>query len=255
MTDESYASPPEDFVAAGINPSWTAGPGPRLRQGDLALAYYAQLRASNDRDGPGPGDAATARVPFLEDWEDRPIELSGTQLVARVWRGWVMVLEQSCELDHKHETDSRVLVAPVAFRDKWRGSFWRTIISGQTPGFIPLPAIAHEKSQQLTNGAWPPAVDAAVCLESTAAVSLTIVPGAYLGITGQMRAVVQQRLVTFWSVRDWKSYKQRDELVGASIEAVDETGEQFIGPGRLHKVHLTTKHGADEITVGIVFAK
>jgi hypothetical protein len=221
-----------------------------LRQGDMLVGYYHQLRTEQDPEGPGPAGGASHKVPLLGEYEDRTIELGEARLTLRVWHGWMMVLEQSCEIEHKHANDSRLLVAPIAFRKHWDGPFWASIRAANAPGFLFLPPMSAADRARYGAHGWPLATDAAVVLESTTCVSRHFVPGATFGLDSQMRAALQQRLVDFWSVRGWMRSKHRETILGRRITEISQTYEQFLGPGRLHKVALD---GDEEITVGFVF--
>ena len=245
------ASTPQELAKVPWLPGkpWS-GKTKQLRQGDLLLGYHHQLRTEQDADGPGPASDASRKVPLLGEYEDRTIELSGARLTVRVWHGWIMVLEQSCEIEHKHTHDSRLLVAPIAFREHWDGPFWADIRAANSPGLLFLPPMSVADQARYSAQGWPTNTDAAVVLESTTCVSRRLAPSAIFGLDPQMRAMLQQRLVDFWGVRGWMRSKHRDSILGRRITEISQTYEQFSGPGRLHKIALD---GDDEITVGFVF--
>lgn len=230
-----------------------------MRQGDLFVGYFHQLRSEQDSEGPGPASAAAAKVPLLGEYEDHPIELESARLTLRIWRGWMMVLEQSCEIAHKHANDSRLLAAPVVFRKHWDGPFWAGIRAGAAPGLFFLPPVTAAERERYGVRGWPLNSDATVVLESTMCVSRElVVPSVAFGLSGPMRAALQAKLADFWSVRGWMRSKHRDTLLGKRIIEVSQTHEQFAGPGRLHKVVFEDEDededDQDEATVGLVFS-
>jgi hypothetical protein len=234
------------------NRPWS-GKSKQLRQGDLLVGYYHQLRTPDDEQGPATRATASAtsttKLPVLGDHQDREIDLGGTRLILRVWHGWVMVLEQSCEIEHKDADDSRLLVAPIVFRHEWQGPHWNHIRAGSPPGMFFLPPIDEDTRSRYQAGGWPTDTDAAVVLESTTCVSRRLAPGAVFGLDSQMRTALQAKLADFWTVRSWMRAKHRDTILGRRITEISQTYEQFPGPGRLHKVALD---GDEEITVGFV---
>jgi hypothetical protein len=254
-----FASSARELAKATWLPGrpWS-GKAKQLRQGDLLVGYYHQLRTPDDEQGgaAGPGASATAsaKLPILGEHQDREIDLGGTRLILRVWHGWMMVLEQSCEIEHKHARDSRLLVAPIAFRNDWPGTNWHNIRESTAPGLFFLPPVNEDSHSRYQAHGWPTNTDAAVVLESTTCVSRRLAPSAVFGLDGQMRAMLQQRLVDFWSVRGWMRSKHRDTILGRRITEISQTYEQFTGPGRLHKISLDDDGDGDEITVGFIFA-
>lgn len=256
MTDA--ASSDQELGKDGWAPAerwWSGAAKGELRQGDLLVGYQHQLRArAGDLPGPASSTLATAKLPFLSDYHDVEITLPGADMVLRVWRGWVMVVEQSCEIAQKDPNDSRLLIAPVVFRAHWDGPQWTHIRRGQVPGLAYLPPIDAAIAARYAIKGWPQSSDAAVMLESTTCVSRQLVPGAQFGCSGDMRARLQAKLVDFWTVRGWMREKWAQTLSGKRIASVDATFEQFTGPGRLHKVHLDDGAGGDEVTVGWVFS-
>jgi hypothetical protein len=182
-----------------------SGKAKQLRQGDLLVGYYHQLRTPDDEQGPATGGAtsatASAKLPVLGEHQDREVDLGGTRLIVRVWYGWMMVLEQSCEIEHKHPRDSRLLVAPIAFRHEWQGQHWHHIREGTPPGLFFLPSIDEDTRNRYQAGGWPTNTDAAVVLESTTCVSRRLAPSVVFGLDPQMRTALQAKLADFWSVR------------------------------------------------------
>lgn len=235
-----------------------SGKAKQLRQGDLLIGYHHQLRTPEDEQGRAMGAAASAtsiaKLPDLGEHQDRELDLGGTRLIVRVWHGWTMVLEQSCEIEHKDPDDSRLLVAPIVFRNDWPGPHWNHIREGNVPGLFFLPPIDEDTRGRYQAGGWPTNTDAAVVLESTTCVSRRLAPSAVFGLDPQMRTALQAKLADFWSVRGWMRSKHRDTILGRRITEISQTYEQFPGPGRLHKISLDDDSDGDEITVGFVFA-
>ncbi len=237
-----------------------SGKAKQLRQGDLLVGYYHQLRTPDDEQGGAAGQqgastTSIAKLPYLGEHQDREIDPGGTRLTVRIWYGWMMVLEQSCEIEHKDANDSRLLVAPIAFRHEWEGPHWNHIRDGNVPGMFFLPPIDEDTKSRFQAHGWPTDTDAAVVLESTTCVSRRLAPGAIFGLDGQMRTALQAKLADFWTVRSWMRSKHRDTILGRRITEISQTYEQFTGPGRLHKISLDDDAADDdEITVGFVFA-
>ena len=256
MTDA--ASTEDELGKDGWAPAdrwWSGAAKSGLRQGDLLVGYHHQLRSrSGDVAGPAEETVASAKLPFLREYDDVDVTLRGADLTLRVWRNWVMVVEQSCELAQKDSNDSRILVAPVVFRAHWDGPQWTAIRRGQVPGLAFLPPIDAATATRYAIKGWPENSDAAVMLESTTCVSRMLTPGAVFGLSGDMRARLQAKLSDFWTIRGWMRDKWAQSVTGKRIASVDSTFEQFTGPGRLHKVHLDDGADGDEVTVGWVFS-
>lgn len=226
-----------------------------LAQGDLCLSFVHQLRTTKDAAGPGDEDHMAEKVPCLGPYEDHDIVFGADsgqprKLVLRIWPCWVMVLFQSCELDHQDPVDSRVVVAPVVFRPKWPGDHWGAIRDGGKAGYLFLPGMDRNTQGRVKARGWPPDTGAAVCLASASAVSHRVLGPAKFGLSQDMTMVAQQRLVTFFSIRNWSRTEHADILEGKRVVGVARTSEAFRGPGALFKVMLADH--ADEMTVGIV---
>ena len=71
------------------------------------------------------------------------------------------------------------------------------------------------------------------------------------GLSQDMTMVAQQRLVTFFSIRNWSRTEHADLLEGKRVVSVQRTSEVFRGPGALFKVMLAGD-ADDEMTVGIM---
>jgi hypothetical protein len=227
-----------------------------LAQGDLCVAFSHQLRTAKDARGPGDERQMTEKVPYFGPYEDHDIVFGADsgqprKLVLRIWPCWAMVLLQGCELDHQDPADSRIVVAPVVFRTKWPGGHWGGIRDGSKAGYLYLPPMDRNTQGRVKARGWPVDVDAAVCLASATAVSHRVVGPAKFGLSQDMTMVAQQRLVTFFSIRDWSRTEHADLLEGKRVVSVARTSEVFRGPGALFKVTLAGD-ADEEMTVGIV---
>jgi len=226
-----------------------------LGQGDFCVTFVHQLRTTKDAPGPGDEEQMAAKVPYLGPYEDHDIVFgSGSpqprKLVLRIWPCWAMVLFQSCELDHQDPADSRVVIAPVVFRPKWPGDHWGAIRDGSMAGYLYLPSMDRSTQGQVKARGWPVDTDAAVCLASASAASHKVTGATKFGLSQDMTMLAQQRLVTFFSIRNWSRTEHADILEGKRVVGVRRTSEVFRGPGALFKVMLA--EGDDEMTVGIV---
>ena len=226
-----------------------------LAQGDFCLTFVHQLRTGNDVPGPGDEEHMAAKVPYFGPYEDHDVVFGShapqpRKLVLRIWPCWAMVLFQSCELDHQDSDDSRVVVAPVAFRSKWPGDHWGAIHDGSMAGHLYLPSMDRSTQARIKARGWPPDTDAAVCLASASAASHRVVGVPRFGLGQGMTMLSQQRLVTFFSIRNWSRTEHADILEGKRVVGVRRTSEVFRGPGALFKVMLADDD--DEMTVGIV---
>lgn len=227
-----------------------------LAQGDLCVTFVHQLRTPKDAPGPGDEQHMAEKVPYLGPYEDHDIvfgQRTGQprKLVLRIWPCWAMVLFQSCELDHQDPADSRVIVAPVVFRSKWPGDHWGAIRDGAKAGYLYLPEMDRNTQGRVKARGWPLDTDATVCLASASAVSHRVLGPAKFGLSHDMTMVAQQRLVTFFSIRNWSRTEHADILEGKRVVGVQRTSEVYRGPGALFKVMLAGEAG-DEMTVGIV---
>ncbi len=226
----------------------------RLRQGDLALGHFHQLRTAADVDRPGPAESASAKVPYFREYEDVEVAIGARSLVLRVWTGWVMVVAQSCEFQNADPNDSRLLVAPVVFRPSWDGDHWPQIINGTRPAYLFLSPMPPDQRGGCGKAAraWPDA-EAAACLANTTLVTPgTLIKASRFSISREMQHVLQQRLVTFWSVREWMRERHVEKaLIGKRIARVEKTDEYADGPAKLYKVFLENGDD-DEATFGII---
>ncbi len=226
----------------------------RLRQGDLFWAYATQLRTKDDLPGPGPDNIDSDQIAPYGKFLDVGIDAFEKQFQLRVWACWVMVLTQGCDLDHPDPQDSRLLVAPIVFSAKWQGKHWSRILAGDVPGFLYLPSMSVDEKNRAGAGGWPEDEEAAVVLSSACVISREIARRPVFGLSPEMRALLQERMVVFWSVRNWTTPSQFEKLKGKRIVEIHDTEEKALGPGRLYK--LTLANGEeDEATVGLVLRR
>lgn len=227
-----------------------------LAQGDFCLSFVHQLRTNRDAPGPAGEEEMAEKVPHFGPYEDHEFVFGADaaearKLVLRVWPCWAMVLFQSCELDHQDPADSRVVVAPVAFASKWPGDHWGPIRTGAKAGYLYLPPLDRDTQGRVKARGWPVDTRAAVCLASATAVSHKVLGQAKFGLSQDMTMVAQQRLVDFFSIRNWSRTEHAHILEGKRVVGVRRTSETWRGPGALFKVALAGDED-DEMSVGIV---
>ena len=227
----------------------------KLRQGDIAICEFHQLRARSG-EGRGPGDAQTANedLPYLGEHQDFeiPIEIPGREghlmRVLRIWIGPVVIVSQSCELEYADEQDARVLVSPIVSEPLWPNGPWELIERGTLPGYLYVPPLSDSDAGEFgLDGPWP---QSAVVLASTTLVSKAIVgPNRIMALSPAAVTDLQAAIVRFTSVRGWGDVDAARALQGKHIVDVRETVETVPGPSRLTKVMLDGPDGGDEITV------
>lgn len=227
-----------------------------LRQGDIALCEFHQLRArSGEPRGPGPAEVANEDLPYFGDAQtfEVPVALPGGNTVVRqlrLWVGTAMVIHQNCEIDYADSEDSRLLVAPIVSREQWRTGPWAEIESGSLPSYLYLPEMTSEEADLLELER--PLSASAVALASTTCLSRGIVKSSRIGtIETDDLPRLQAALVRFFSVRGWGSSEALQKLEGLRILSATETSETVAGPAPLSKVILAgdSGEGDDEITV------
>jgi hypothetical protein len=143
------------------------------------------------------------------------------------------------------------MVAPVAFRTKWPGDHWGPIRDGGKAGYLYLPPMDRNTQGRVKARGWPTDTPAAVCLASATAVSYRVLGPAKFGLSQDMTMLAQQRLVDFFSIRNWSRTEHADILEGKRVVGVRRTSEVFRGPGTLFKLALAGGDD-DELSVGIV---
>lgn len=226
-----------------------------IRQGDIALCEFHQLRArSGEPRGPGPADAANEDLPYLGEAQtfDVPIALPDGTTIARqlrLWVGMAMVIHQNCEIDYADAEDSRILVAPIVTRHQWPSGPWEEIERGNLPSYFYMGEMTPDEARLLDLDEPLPAY--AVALASSTCLSRGIVKSSRLGTIETIDLPrLQASLVRFFSVRGWGSSAALQQLVGLRIVSATETSETVAGPAPLAKVILARDgQDDDEITV------
>lgn len=229
----------------------------KLRQGDIALTEFCQLRArSGEPPGPGGLEATSGDLPYLgkpTDFEiEVPVEGGEPQVrIVRVWRTYVMVLSQNCELEHADAADSRLLVAPLAGAAQWPEGRWDYLRQSRLPGYLYLPKASSSDTGSALIGDLPESV---VALGSMTLVSRALVRSNRIAsLTQEMLPHLQEKLSRFLTTRGYAAKRELEALVGKQILSVEQTDEMTPGPSRLYKVITGgdgDDHGDDELTVG-----
>lgn len=215
----------------------------KLRQGDIAVAEFHQLRArSGDRAGPGTPDLSAPDLPFLGPPLDYSISVptpgGGTEdRVLRVWQGFVLVLHQNCEIEFGNDEDSRVLISPISSESQWPEAPWRMLRENRIPGYFYLPPISKEEATELgLPDAWPESV---VVLASSTLTSVGLLkPRREFALGLEMLPHLQDNLCRFYSVRGFAALPDLHAVRGKRIVRVVETNQSVLGPSRLVKVYL-----------------
>lgn len=215
-------------------------PAKKIRQGDIAVAEFIQLRAIHDRRGPGTAAAVDTQLPFfgiptpheiampMPDGKDR-------LRVLLVWEGPVVVLHQNCEIDLASDDDSRLVVAPMVLSAKWPGDHWDLIRGGIAPGYFYLPPVSADQAAELGLGSELP--EGAVAFAGTCLVGREIVrPGRMASITQAGLGGLQDAISRFFGVRGYASTRDLPNLSGKRLVSLHETGQTVEGPARLVKM-------------------
>ena len=226
-----------------------------IRQGDIALCEFHQLRSSGgEPPGPGSDTLVNADLPYLGAFRDYPLTVSrpesssSVERILRVWTGFGIVMHQNCELDFADSNDSRVLVAPLVSRSTWPQGPWDLIVKNQLPSFFHLPHLSIPEAGSFELEAeWP---ESAVAFASTTLLSRGIVkPNRVFGLTPASVGKLQELFVRFSSVRGWGSHDALERLVDFKVAGVYATAETVAGPAPLAKVVLEREGEPEEITV------
>lgn len=226
-----------------------------LRQGDIAICEFHQLRADGGEPaGPGLDHHANEDLPYFGAFRDYKLTVErpgGSQAarVLRVWFGPVMVVQQNCEIEYADEQDSRLQVAPIVSATQWPTGPWDQIRKRSLPAFVYLPPLDEEAAPKLgLETEWP---EAAVALASTTCLSRGIVKrNRILALMPEAIPSLQESLVRFSTVRGWGDDAALSALAGKRIVDVKVTPETVAGPASLAKVFLEDDdNDVDEITV------
>jgi hypothetical protein len=215
-----------------------------LRQGDIALAEFHQLRSlsGSEPKGPGPRERATKLLPFLGDFDDYAINVTSAdgkshKRVLRLWQGFVLALHQNCELEFGDPEDSRLTVAPIVSREQWPEAEWDVLRENRQPGFFYLPATGPGETERLElAGEWPESV--AVLASSTLSSVNLVKPRRVMSLTSEALPHLQDAMVRFGAVRGFNDLLALQALRGKRIVDVQETTQTVTGPSRLIKVYF-----------------
>lgn len=215
----------------------------RLRQGDIAVAEFHQLRArTGDRPGPAGQDQVASDFPFLGEPTDFELRLprpgeSEEVRVVRVWRGFAVVLHQNCEIDFAHGDDSRVLIAPITTWDRWPEGSWKYLRENTIPGYFYLPPLSEEDARSLgLPRSWPEGV--AVLASSTLSSIGLIKSRRQLSLTQAMLPHLQDCLGRFYGTRGFGGERELTAVIGRRVVQVQDTNQTVAGPSRLMKVYF-----------------
>lgn len=230
-----------------------------LRQGDIALCEFSQLRHRN-RDVKGPdSDVATPYLPShgtSVDLEIPPQQwpFAGEPPVVRVWQGWVIVVTQGCVLDNADEDDSRLIIAPLATEERWPEGPWESghLKQDVLPDYFYLPGLTAEAAEALGHKEeWPAAV---VDLGSLALVSRGLVKSRrLLSLSTEALLPFQDKVSRSLTTRGYASHQTLKGLAGRKIVDVVQSDAFVQGPSRLSKVTIAEDENGedDEITLFI----
>lgn len=235
--------------------SFYAEPLGALRQGDIAFAYISQVVPLNAQLGwPGPSEECELPDYGTYDRLDGPVNEHGhPEYRVYVWPIRIVVITQGCDLDHAHQEDSRVVVAPIVGKESWdQPSLWKQCEAGtHVPGFYYLPQLDDCGAEALGLGSTDlgPAV---ADLSSCALVSREIVTRRRIARINSKNLVgLQDAVARAFTVRGLASTRDLASLEGRTILAMRETPLTSPGPVRLVKVHVSAigDESEDELTV------
>jgi hypothetical protein len=215
----------------------------RLRQGDIAIAEFHQLRArSGDRPGPAGPDLAAPNLPFLGDPADFEVNVpqpDGSEgiRVLRVWSGFVIVLHQNCEIEFAHADDSRLLIAPIITAERWPAGSWKYLRENTIPGYFYLPGLAEAEAKDLgLPRAWPEGV-AALASSTLSSIGL-IKPRRQISLTPEMLPHLHDCIARFYAVRGFAGMHELEGIIGKRIVRVEDTNQTATPPSRLMKIYF-----------------
>lgn len=229
----------------------------KIRQGDIALAEFHQLKSpsGSERKGPSGQSIAAPDLPYFGPAIDYEIEVerAGTteKRILRVWQGFVMVTHQACEIDFANENDSRLTVAPIASRELWPEAPWEALKDNRVPGFFYLPPLEAGGVDGFDQD-WP---ESLVALSSSTASSNGLIRGRrVLSLETDRLVDLQDAIARFYSVRGFAGVSELEQVKGKRIARIVETGRTIPGPSTLIKVVLgdnakEVDDADDEVTV------
>lgn len=210
----------------------------RIRQGDISLAEFVQLRAATDLKGPGE-QIADEQLPSFGS--PKPFEVSFTgadgtlrKRVLFLWESLVVVLHQNCEIDFASPNDSRLVVAPVVLEENWPGAHWDQIRRGIVPGYFYLPPVNDEEATAL--GVAPMPEGAAVIAGACAVGRGIVKTGRIASLTQTGVRELQDSVSRFFAVRGYASTEDLPNIEGKRLIHLEETNQTVEGPARLIKM-------------------
>lgn len=228
-----------------------------LRQGDIAFCEFSQLRPrSGERPGPGPASVATPELPTFGPYEDYAVDVPQpggeiTTRVVRVWSGFVVVVQQNCEIVHASSDDSRLLAAPLVGPGQWPEGPWEWLRENRLPSYMYLPGLEGEAALEYgLEENWSECVAA---LASMTLVSRALVrPRRVLSLSQEMLPHLQEKVSRCLTTRGFAAGAELEGLVGKRVMSAHRTDETVLGPSRLWKLFLgeqDSDDGDDEISV------
>jgi hypothetical protein len=226
----------------------------KIRQGDISLAEFVQLRAPTDLKGPRDG-LADQQLPAFGI--QKPFDVSYTaadgelrKRVLYLWEGLVVVLHQNCEMEFASPDDSRLVVAPVVLEEHWPGGHWDDIRRGLLPGYFYLPPVSDEEATAMDVTPMP---EGAAAIAGACVVGRDIVkPGRVASLTQTGVRELQDMISRFFAVRGYASTEDLPNIEGKRLAHLEDTGLTVDGPGRLIKMIFgeeASDEGDEEATV------
>lgn len=210
----------------------------KIRQGDISVAEFVQLRAATDLKGPRDGLADEQLPAFgIQRAFDLSYAAADGKLRKRVlylWEGLVVVLHQNCEIEFASPDDSRLVVAPVVLEESWQGGHWDEIRRGIAPGYFHLPPVSDEEAEALNI---TPMAEGAAVIAGACVVGRDIVkPGRMASLSQTGVRELQDSITRFFAVRGYASTHDLPNIEGKRLIHLEETGQTVDSPARLIKM-------------------
>ncbi len=164
------------------------------------------------------------------------------------------MVTQGCVLDNADEHDSRLVVAPIATRERWPEGPWESghLRQDVLPDYFYLPGLSADAAAGLgLKEEWPEAV---ADLLSMALVSRGLVkPRRLLSLSTEALIPFQDKVSRSLTTRGYASYETLNALAGRTIVNVVQSDALVHGPTRLSKVTIAEDETGedDEITLFI----
>lgn len=228
-----------------------------LRQGDIAFCEFSQLRPrSGERSGPGPESVATPELPSFGPYDDYEVDIpqptgNAATRVVRVWSGFVVVVQQNCEIVHASSEDSRLLAAPLVSPALWPEGPWDWLRGNRLPSYLYLPGLEARAAEEYElEEDWSESVAA---LASMTLISRALVgPRRVLSLSQEMLPHLQEKVSRCLTTRGFAGGGELEGLIGKRVTSAHRTDETVLGPSRLWKLFLgeqDSDEGDDEISV------